>query len=96
MRSASFYKWRAKFAGMDASMVSEMKAMAEENRRLKRIHAERSVEGSFGKKALRPSQRKEMAEEAVSKYGVSIALACRTFQISDENGGSRWTFQCLP
>lgn len=24
-----------------------------------------------------------MAEEAVSKHGVSIALACRTFQISE-------------
>ena len=31
MSSASFYKWRAKFGGMDASMISEMKAMAEEN-----------------------------------------------------------------
>ena len=37
MSSASFYKWRAKFGGMDASMVSQMKAMADENRRLKRM-----------------------------------------------------------
>ena len=36
MSSASFYKWRAKFGGMDASLISEMKDMAEENRRLKR------------------------------------------------------------
>ncbi len=27
MSSASFYKWRAKYGGMDASMVSQMKAM---------------------------------------------------------------------
>ena len=32
MSNASFYKWRAKYGGMDASMMSEMKAMAEENR----------------------------------------------------------------
>ncbi len=37
MSNARFYKWRAKFGGMDASMISEMKALAEENRRLKRI-----------------------------------------------------------
>jgi putative transposase len=37
MSNASFYKWRAKFGGMDASMISELKAMAEENRRLKRM-----------------------------------------------------------
>ena len=40
MSNASFYKWRAKFGGMDASMMSEMKALADENRRLKRMYAE--------------------------------------------------------
>ena len=40
MSSASFYKWRSKYGGMDASMVSQMKAMADENRRLKRMYAE--------------------------------------------------------
>ena len=50
MSSESFYKWRAKFGGMDASMISEMKDMAEENRRLKRMYAEISVIGaSFAK-----------------------------------------------
>lgn len=44
MSSASFYKWRAKFGGMDASMVSQMKAMADENRRLKRMYAEMSMQ----------------------------------------------------
>jgi putative transposase len=28
MSSASFYKWRAKFGGMDASLIAEMKDMA--------------------------------------------------------------------
>ena len=52
MSSASFYKWRAKFGGMDASMVSEMKAMAEENRRLKRMYAEMSMQNDLLKEAL--------------------------------------------
>jgi len=30
MSSATVYKWRAKYGGMDASLISEMKAMAEE------------------------------------------------------------------
>ena len=34
MSNASFYKWRAKFGGMDASLITEMKDMAEQNRRL--------------------------------------------------------------
>ncbi len=44
MGSASFYKWRSKFGGMDASMMSELKSMAEENRRLKKMYAEMSMQ----------------------------------------------------
>ena len=40
MSSASFYKWRAKFGGMDASMISQMKNIEAENRRLKEMFAE--------------------------------------------------------
>ncbi|ASP23328.1 transposase (plasmid) [Antarctobacter heliothermus] len=52
MSSASFYKWRAKFGGMDASLISEMKGMAEENRRLKRMYAEMSMQNDLLKEAL--------------------------------------------
>ncbi|QBY00883.1 IS3 family transposase [Rhodophyticola sp. CCM32] len=88
MSSASFYKWRAKFGGMDASLMSEMKDMAEENRRLKRMYAEMSMQNdllkeALGKKPLRPSLRREVAVNAVARHGVSVALACRTFQISE-------------
>jgi putative transposase len=39
MSSASFYKLRAKFGGMYASLIAEMKDMATQNRRLKRCAA---------------------------------------------------------
>ena len=52
MSNASFYKWRAKFGGMDASMISEMKALAEENRRLKRMYADVSMQNNLLKEVL--------------------------------------------
>ena len=52
MSKASFYKWRAKYGGMDASMVSQMKAMEAENRRLKRMYAEKSMQNDLLKEAL--------------------------------------------
>ena len=52
MSSASFYKWRAKYGGMDASMISEMKSMSDENRRLKRMFAELSMQNDLLKEAL--------------------------------------------
>ena len=52
MSNASFYKWRAKYGGMDASMASHMKAMADENRRLKPMYADLSMQADLLKEAL--------------------------------------------
>ena len=52
MSNASFYKWRAKYGGMDASMVSQMKVMEQENRRLKRMYADLSMQADLLKEAL--------------------------------------------
>jgi len=52
MSTASFYKWRAKFGGMDASMISQMKAIEDGNRRLKKMFAELSMQNELLKEAL--------------------------------------------
>ncbi len=50
--SATFYKWRSKYGGMDASMISEMKGIEDENRRLKKMYAELSMQNELLKEAL--------------------------------------------
>ena len=50
--TASFYKWRAKYGGMDASMISQMKSLEDENCRLKRMFADLSMQADLLKKAL--------------------------------------------
>ncbi len=52
MSTASFYKWRSKYGGMDASMISQMKALEDENRRLKKMYAEMSMQAELLKEAL--------------------------------------------
>ena len=52
MSNASFYKWRAKYEGMDASMIAQTKAIEEENRRLKKMFAELSMQNELLKEAL--------------------------------------------
>jgi putative transposase len=42
----------AKFGGMDVSMMAEMKTMQEENRRLKKMFAELSMQNELLKEAL--------------------------------------------
>ena len=52
MSSARFYKWRAKFGGMDTSMIKRMKELEDENRRLKKMYAEERLKAELRKEAL--------------------------------------------
>ena len=42
--TATFYQWRSKYGGMEASDLRRMKALEEENRRLKQMYAELSLD----------------------------------------------------
>ena len=52
MSSATFYKWRAKVGGMDASLMARMKELKEENRRLKKMYAEERNKAEIVQEAL--------------------------------------------
>lgn len=52
MSSASFYKWRAKYGGMDASMISRLKELELENRRLKKMYAEERLKAEVLQEAM--------------------------------------------
>jgi putative transposase len=41
--TASFYKWRQRYGGMEASDVKKMKEIQDENSRLKRMYADLSL-----------------------------------------------------
>ncbi len=50
--SATFYKWRSKFGGMDASLMSRMKELDDENRRLKRLYVHAQLSADLLREAL--------------------------------------------
>ena len=52
MSTATFYKWRAKFGGMDASLMTRMKELEDENRRLKKMYAEERLKADIVTEAL--------------------------------------------
>jgi putative transposase len=45
--TATFYKWRAKYDGMDTSMMSRMKKLEEENRRLTKMYIEEKLKAEI-------------------------------------------------
>jgi putative transposase len=50
--TATFYKWQAKYGGMDVSMMSRMKELEEENRRLKKMYLEEKLKAKIVSEAL--------------------------------------------
>ena len=50
--SATFYKWRSKFGGMEVSMVGRMKELEEENRRLRKMYVEEKLKAEAVAEAL--------------------------------------------
>jgi len=52
MSSASFYKWRAKYGGMDASLMARMKELEAENNRLKKMYADVQLQNDVIKEAM--------------------------------------------
>ena len=45
--SATFYKWKAKFGGLDVSDAKRLKALEEENAKLKKLLAETMLDNAI-------------------------------------------------
>ena len=50
--SATFYKWRAKYGGMDTSMIARVKELEAENARLKKMYAEEKLKAQIIQEAM--------------------------------------------
>ncbi len=52
MSNATFYKWRAKYGGLDVSTISKLKSLEEELRRYKKMYAEAQFDADILKEVL--------------------------------------------
>ncbi len=50
--SATFYKWRSKFGGMDVSLMKRLKELEDENRRLKKMYAEERIKAEIRQEVI--------------------------------------------
>jgi putative transposase len=79
---ATFYKWRAKFGGMQVSEAQRLRELESENAKLKRLLAEahldmHALKSVSGGKALAPQARREAVGRMVSEHHLSQRRACR-------------------
>ncbi len=52
MSTATFYKWKSKYSGMDLSLMTRLKELEAENARLKRMYADERLKSDVLQDAL--------------------------------------------
>ena len=70
---ATYYRWKSKYGGMEASDIKRLKELEEENRRLKQMYADLSLDHKILKdiveksyKASRATRVRRLREDGVS------------------------------
>lgn len=54
---ATLYNWKSKYSGMDVSQVEQLRALQEENRRLKQIYADLALDNKILRDVIEKNYR---------------------------------------
>jgi putative transposase len=77
--TATVHKWPVEHGGIAVSMMSSVRELEDESRRLKKTNLEEKLNAEIVAEALekvvRPSRRRELARKAVTERGLCIRLA---------------------
>ena len=88
----TFYRWRTKYGALKEDEAQRLKALEQENARLKRIVAEQALDISM-LKDLSPARRRDAVAYLCRRHKVSERRACRTlgasFDAALRRGGGR-------
>ncbi|WP_404947955.1 IS3 family transposase [Rubrivivax sp. JA1026] len=87
---ATFYKWRSKFGGMEASDAKRLRELEEENAKLKKLLAEahldmHALKSVLGVKPLAPRAKREAIGRLVQEHQLSERRACRLVGLSRDS-----------
>ncbi|WP_139201491.1 IS3 family transposase, partial [Pseudovibrio axinellae] len=84
--TASFYKYKAKYGGMDVSDARKLKALEDENSKLKKLLAEAMLDNAMlrdvkFKKVVGPAASRQAVAFLCQSFGVSERRACSVLQV---------------
>ena len=51
----TYYRWRTKYGGMDPQMAKQLRALEQENARLKKLVADQALDNQILREAARPN-----------------------------------------
>ncbi|MGQ5702863.1 IS3 family transposase [Sandaracinobacteroides sp. A072] len=84
--SATFYKWKAKYGGLEVSDARRLRSLEEENARLKRLLADAMLDNAMlkeisGKKVLTPGSKRQAVAHLQEVFEVSQRRACEALGV---------------
>ncbi len=84
--AATFYKFKAKFGGMEVSDARRLKVLTDENAKLKKLLAEAMLDNAMlkdlnSKKMVTPVAKRQAVAHACEVHGVSQRRACQALRI---------------
>src|SRR5215211_7275704 len=83
---ATYYNWRKKYGGLMPSEMKRLKQLDEENRRLKKLVADLSLDkemlqGRDPPENMKPVRQREMVDHVRTAWQVSIRRTCRALPV---------------
>ncbi|WP_373423322.1 IS3 family transposase [Variovorax paradoxus] len=87
---ATFYKWRAKYGGMDVPDARRLRELEAENNKLKKLLAEahldiHALNTAFGGKAIAPQAKRAAVAIMIGECDLSERRACRLVGLSRDS-----------
>ena len=82
---ATYYNWKSKYGGMEASDIKKIKDLEDENRQTNVCRPESGEPGAerrYRKKALKPAFKRELVTHLITTFELSIRQACRSLNLS--------------
>jgi putative transposase len=91
--SATFYKWKSKYGGLEVSDARRLKILEDENRKLKNLLAEAMLDNAMlkdlnAKKMVTPAVKRQAVVHLCQAYEVSQRRACQV--ISTDRASMRY------
>ncbi|MEO9612890.1 MAG: IS3 family transposase [Nitratireductor sp.] len=97
---ATYFNWKKKYAGLLPDEMRRLKALEDENGRLKKIVADLTLDREMlqdviRRKPLRPARKRKLVDGMLVDWGISIRRACKAlkFETSTYHYKSRRTGQ---
>jgi putative transposase len=83
---STYYKWKSKYGGLDESQLRRLNELEEENRKLKRMYADLSLDHMILKDIIEKTflipEKRQLVQYVIDTHKATIRRVCRMVQLN--------------